>query len=49
MKITRYRLFVVITLFVFRVLSPVPALGQAIATPYDGFTQSGLGAPYERN
>src|SRR5215813_11044267 len=43
MKITRYRLFVVIALFVLRVLAPVPAAAQSIATPYLGFTQSGLG------
>lgn len=43
MKITGYRLFAIIALFVFHVLSPVPALGQRIATPYDGFTPSGLG------
>jgi len=43
MKITRYRLFAVFTLLVFRVLAPVPVAAQSIATPYLGFTQSGLG------
>src|SRR6266545_3590112 len=43
MKITRYRLFAVFTLLVFRVLAPVPVAAQSIATPYLGFIQSGLG------
>src|SRR5262245_34581812 len=43
MKITRHRLFAVIALFVFCLLLPVPAAAQSIATPYLGFTQSGLG------
>jgi RHS repeat-associated protein len=46
MKITRYHLLAVIALFVFRALAPVPASAQSIATPYDGFTQSGLGGAF---
>jgi RHS repeat-associated protein len=43
MKITRYRLFAIVALFALCVLAPVPAAAQSIATPYMGFTQSGLG------
>jgi hypothetical protein len=43
MQITRHHLFAFIALSMFHVLSPVPVTAQSIATPYAGFTQSGLG------
>jgi len=46
MKITHYRLFAVIAMFVIAVMPPVSATAQGIKTPYDGFTQSGLGGSY---